>query len=263
MSPAMTALLAGGGAALGGGVGYMAGKRKKNRDKQSSDAFALDVMRRAVIKKACDLQRKAAAKVLCHFLDKTAQVMSLEKSAAVRALQKEVASGKPLSVAIKTAYPTLSGEQRGILATHMVRSALTHQRKQADALTGPENVMAPSNATITTPGVPQVQPRTFQGNPQQGLAFMKQAGNFGNVMGAAGRAFAPKPPMMPHAEPDIGALGAQAMGPLMPGVMQRAVGGAVGGSAAQQPPQQMMGGGTVPASAGSNFGQLGQAMGSR
>jgi hypothetical protein len=56
----------------------------------------------------------------------------------------------------------------------MVRSALAH--KQADALSGPENVMQSVNATISTPGVPQTQRRTFQGTPQDGMSFIKAAG---------------------------------------------------------------------------------------
>jgi hypothetical protein len=135
-------ILGGSAAALGGTAGYSAGRnRKKNRDKQSADSFGRDVMRRAVIKKACDLMRKEVTHVLCQHLDVVAGSMSLEKIAAVRSLQRDVASGKPLAAAIKTAYPRLSGEQRGILASQMVRSALAHQHKKADALSGPENVM--------------------------------------------------------------------------------------------------------------------------
>jgi len=53
-------------AALGGTADYAAGRNpKKNRHKESGDSFAMDVMGRAVIKKACDLMRKEAAQVLC------------------------------------------------------------------------------------------------------------------------------------------------------------------------------------------------------
>jgi hypothetical protein len=93
-----------------------AGTTRRHRDKQSADSLGMDAMRRAALKKACDLIRKEAAEVLCRHLDAVAGSMSLEKSAAVRSVQRDIASGKPLAAAIKTAYPRLSGEQRGILA---------------------------------------------------------------------------------------------------------------------------------------------------
>jgi hypothetical protein len=253
--------------------------------------------------------RKEAAQVSCRHSDVVAGNMSLEKSAAVRSLQRDIASGKPLAAAIKTACPMLSGEQRGISASQMVRIALAHQ--QADDLSGPENLMQSANATITPPqGVMQTQRRTFRGSPQDGMSFMKAAGkktagvspgvvmpqpqvgsgpasamtaraqmpsgpskplqnatepapaiaqntsivkragnigSLGGALGAAGRNIAQQqqPPMMPHAdEPNIGALGAQAMGLVMPGVMQQAMSQSSGSAA-----QQTGGVGTAPAPA--------------
>ena len=54
--------LGGSAAALGCTAGYAADtNRKKNRDKQSADSLGMDAMRRAALKKACDLMRKEAA----------------------------------------------------------------------------------------------------------------------------------------------------------------------------------------------------------
>ena len=64
-------------------------------------------------------------------LDKVASYMSLEKQASLRTVQREVASGRNLSVAIKLAYPTLSGEQRGVLASKLCEAAMTAHTKRA------------------------------------------------------------------------------------------------------------------------------------
>lgn len=195
MSPALKALLLGGGAAGIGGLGYMMGRRRnRQQEKESADETAKAVMRRAIVKKAARLYREKSAQLLCAHLDRVAQALPLEKSAAVRTVQREVASGKPLAVAIKVAYPHLSGEKRGILATHLVRSVLACQ-KRANEMAGPASVMSPSGASLgqqtqqqppqqaqqalgaspgLTPGVPQVERSVFQGTPQDGLSFMRQ-----------------------------------------------------------------------------------------
>lgn len=130
MGPAGKALVAAGGVGLGAlGVGAMARKRKQQAGKQVTAADAAkDAMRAAIVKKAAELYRKEAATKFVTYLDKVAAHMTLEKAASVRQLQAAVAAGKPLSHAIKLAYPTLTGEQRGILASRLVKAAVEEKR---------------------------------------------------------------------------------------------------------------------------------------
>lgn len=123
------ALIAGGGAAIGAlGVGAAMRKRKQQKQVTAAD-LAKDVMRHAIVKKAAELHRKVAADQFVRGMDKVASFMPLEKQAMLRKVQAAVAEGKPLSHAIKIAYPHLNGEQRGILATKLVKVAC--QVKQA------------------------------------------------------------------------------------------------------------------------------------
>ena len=105
-------------------------------------AFSRDVLNLDLEKKAQELYRKEAANILVSHLDKVAQHVSLEKQASLRTVQREVASGKDLSLAIKLAYPHLSGEQRGILAHKMCEAAVKAHQKQAESHcdTGPKKV---------------------------------------------------------------------------------------------------------------------------
>ena len=127
MSPIAKALLLGAGAAALGGGAYMAARKRKKKTKEAWDMYSTDfakaAMCRAIEKKVEGLYRKEAADKLCKYLDKVAQYVSLEKQASLRTVQREVAAGKDLSVAIKLAYPHLSGEQRGILAQKLVKGA--------------------------------------------------------------------------------------------------------------------------------------------
>lgn len=124
------ALLAAGGLGLGAmGAGALM-RRKKKKEVTAKD-LALDVMRYAAEKKAAELFRKEAADTLCRYLDTVAGKMSLEKAACVRTLQAAVSQGRPLSHAIKMAYPHLNGEQRGILATKLVKAA-AHSKRAGD-----------------------------------------------------------------------------------------------------------------------------------
>lgn len=137
-------------AALGlgaGGLGYMAYRNRK-KEKQSFDTgFAIRVMRRAIEKKAEEIQKKNARVILNTHLDKVASHMTLEKQAQVRTLQAELSKGRNLSEAIKVAYPQLKGEQRGILATQLVRAAVRDHYKRAEAMcsktTEPESATVP------------------------------------------------------------------------------------------------------------------------
>lgn len=132
MNPKAKALLAAGGVGLGAmGVGAMMRRRQKGKQVTAAD-IAKDVMRHAIVKKAAAEYRKEAADQFVGYLDVVAGHMTLEKAACVRHLQAAVAEGKPLSHAIKVAYPLLNGEQRGLLAAQLVRAAVSHV-KQAEA----------------------------------------------------------------------------------------------------------------------------------
>jgi hypothetical protein len=127
MSPLIKTLLLGGGAVgLGGGAAMLANRKKKKKEAVAADSrnLAVSVIKKAALNKVAGDLRKNAARILLAHLDKVAGFMPLEKQAQVRVLQSAVASGKPLSVAIKVAYPRLSGEQRGILAGKLCREAL-------------------------------------------------------------------------------------------------------------------------------------------
>jgi hypothetical protein len=178
MSTGMKVGLGAGAAGLGAGAYMMARHRKKKSEgvgggeEKTSHDIARDVMRRALVKKAAQMFRVQSARVLCAHLDKLASFMPLQKQAAVRTVQKEVAQGRPLSVAIKLAYPHLAGEKRGILAARLVESAL--RSKRADSLSGPESLAQPGPVQDFNPGVPVTQTQTFSGTPGQGLGFMRQ-----------------------------------------------------------------------------------------
>lgn len=103
-----------------------ANKRPGKPDAKMAGDFGttfLKLARKAIEKKAED-RRKATAMVLMnHYLDKVAAKLDIEKQASVRMLQAHLALGKPMSHAIKVAYPQLTGERRGILAKTLVKGA--------------------------------------------------------------------------------------------------------------------------------------------
>lgn len=79
--------------------------------------------KKAIEKKAADNRKKTAMVLMNHFLDKVAGGLGIDKQASVRMLQAQLALGKPMSYAIKVAYPQLTGEKRGILASKLVKGA--------------------------------------------------------------------------------------------------------------------------------------------
>ncbi len=136
MSPAAKAMAAVGGVGLGA-LGVGAGLRARNKKKQQKTAAdVFDAARRLVARVVGPQLRKEAADKLCSYLDVVAKAMPLEKTASVRTVQAQVASGKSLSHAIKLAYPQLQGEQRGILAATLVRKAHAHHVKLAASYGG-------------------------------------------------------------------------------------------------------------------------------
>lgn len=125
------------GGALGFGLGAMAGRKKKPKPaapgkEVTARDLAVGAMRSAIVKKAADLLRRSEATKLVGYLDKVAAAMPLEKTAQVRVLQSEVLSGRPLSYAIKKAYPQLNGEQRGIVASKLCRGAVGHYKRAVE-----------------------------------------------------------------------------------------------------------------------------------
>lgn len=175
MPPLLKALLIGGGVGLGGlGVykGVKAMKGKKKDDKEASfKELAYSLLKRTIVKKAMAWRRHEAATMLGTHLDRVAAHLPIEKQARLRTLQREISSGKNLSESIKLAYPHLSGEQRGILAVRLVRSALSSkQALYAPGATGTTAAVAPKRTmAMSGPGprptqsVRTVQPRTFSG----------------------------------------------------------------------------------------------------
>lgn len=130
------------------GAGVMMGRRKKKEKQAFDQSMAIRAMRRAIEKKAEEIQKNQARKILNTHLDKVASFMSLEKQAQVRTLQAELSKGKNLSQAIKVAYPTLKGEQRGILATQLVRAAIRDQFKQAESCSSSVPTTEPRSMSV-------------------------------------------------------------------------------------------------------------------
>ena len=91
----------------------------------------LAFLRPLVIGALAQRYKEAMCREVVSHLDNVAGHMPLEKQAHVRALQHELTLGKPLAESIKVAYPHLSGEQRGFLASQLVRSVLSSLEKQA------------------------------------------------------------------------------------------------------------------------------------
>lgn len=144
----------GGGLAAGAlGAGALM-RKKKQKNVQAVDAqFAKNVMIRVIEKRAADGLRKEAADTLIGYLDFVASHMTTEKTASVRKLQAAVAEGRPLSHAIKLAYPTLNGEQRGILAVDMVEKAAKYSKGKSGFDSGSGGMkVSGSKSTTCKPG---------------------------------------------------------------------------------------------------------------
>jgi hypothetical protein len=152
MSSLLKALLWGGGIGLGGyglykGYKALTGKSKKEkeeeeRNKYGSAPIELRAVRRAILTKIASLRRKIAADILTQHLTKVAAKLPAKKRAPVMKIQEHINAGKPLSAAIKTAYPHLTPESRGLLAAELVKSAVSdYNRKvsvtQTKVYTGP------------------------------------------------------------------------------------------------------------------------------
>lgn len=129
--------IAGAGVGLGAlGVGAMMRKRKAKQQNKTAADVARDVIKHAILTKIASDFRKTAADQFNAYLDTLTRHMPIEKTAQVRTLQSAVAKGKPLSHAIKVAYPLLNGEQRGILAMKLVKAAadFANSKKKSQAM---------------------------------------------------------------------------------------------------------------------------------
>ena len=229
MNPKLKALLVAGGL-TGAGYGAYKGARKvmgkdKKEEQPKVAADHLAKVKRVMMKLANDkiakINREFSVKAMTTHLDKTASYLPIEKQAAIRTLQKELAAGKDLSYAIKMAYPMLNGEQRGILASQLVRSTIA-ALKQANSMNP-----AAYGGSGSQGSVPTQTMSTFTGSPAAGLDFMKSAGIFDNMFGGGA-----KPPM-PQGQPQ-----------------QPQQGGGMGGAMSSM----MLGGGAGAALAGSRMG---------
>jgi hypothetical protein len=179
MSPAAMALLAGGGAAGLGSLAYVLAQRRRRArrgEKQGTADLVYNAMLSVALKKAGDLHRKQAADLLCRHLDHQAQRLPLEKTAQIRTLQREIINGKPLSLAIKTAYPQLPGEQRGLLASRLVRAALSWQGKQAaQAKQAAQGKKGNADCGPTASSVATTEPSSYTGPVSSGLSHMRSS----------------------------------------------------------------------------------------
>lgn len=95
-------------------------------------------------KVAADMQREKRAgyaKTLCDFIDQVCAELPLEKAASLRVVQAGVSRGDTLDCAIKEAFPQASGTRRGIIASGLVRQALSWEAKQADFSSGPNRIV--------------------------------------------------------------------------------------------------------------------------
>ena len=92
-------------------------------------------------------EKKAAEEarnIVSLHLSDIAAALPVEKRASIHRLQAELTAGKDISTAIKLAYPQMTGEQRGILTSELVRSAAEAFNKAAMATCGPSSTVVPA-----------------------------------------------------------------------------------------------------------------------
>lgn len=121
------------GLLLGGGLlagGYGAHKllqslrnRKKKPEPEAKTAGE-SLLIRALEKKADELIARGTLELMVGYADRLASYLPVEKQASLRSLQRGLSFGLPFTEAMKTAYPHLTGEQRGVLAYRMAKGAM-------------------------------------------------------------------------------------------------------------------------------------------
>lgn len=77
------------------------------------------------------LVKQASLLMMDSLLTKVAAALPMTKRSAFRALQANLSNGYPLVQSIKMAFPHLSGEERGVFALTLCKSALDDSRKVA------------------------------------------------------------------------------------------------------------------------------------
>jgi len=184
----------------------------------------IGLARKAIEKKAAAHKKLSAMTLMNHYLDKVAAKLPMTKQASVRVLQAELALGKPLSFAIKRAFPTLSPERRGIVAQKLVKGAADDFAKFMGKKKTHESVAG-------KPGSPEVSKLMKSANAGVGLgARIANAGrNFlgstGQAAQAGGKAFnAANAGAMKNRVKSIGMAGNPEAGPVGAGPAHRGIG---------------------------------------
>jgi hypothetical protein len=142
MSPAMKALVAGGGMALGGlGAGAVA-RKVTSKKKEKVAMFSP-----AVIKKAQDLYRDKALRTTLRYLDKVAADLPPYQQTGIRTVQASLAHGDTLAYAIKLAYPLVGPEARGAMAYKLVQAAAKQANSDCGGMSTNIGVQEPESHT--------------------------------------------------------------------------------------------------------------------
>ncbi len=142
--------LAGGAALAAGAYGLHRLLRRRREPKAAFDR----VLARAIrIKQAADASRLARQQ-MNEFLDATAARTPIEKQACLRTMQTVLAAGQPFSLAVKMAYPKLSGEQRGIVMAKLADLASAYCQKKANMGCGPSAAGMPTTSAMSASGPP-------------------------------------------------------------------------------------------------------------
>lgn len=73
--------------------------------------------------------KNASLEIVDRFIDKVANALPVTKRAALRTLQAHLSAGEPIGMAVKLAFPNLSGEQRGVFASNLCKLAADSDAK--------------------------------------------------------------------------------------------------------------------------------------
>lgn len=156
-----------GAVGAGAGIGLASLLRKKPREGEPKPGMVRKMMIPGALgaaggialqqglKQACDRlvknRRKVAADKFLGFLDAIVPGMATEKTASVRVLQAQIASGRGVVDAIKVAYPTLTGPQRGILAMELATQATAWAKQAESRMMGGKSVKIQDRSETTVP----------------------------------------------------------------------------------------------------------------
>lgn len=110
------------------------------------------------------LVKRASLEIVDTFIDKVASTMPVTKRAAFRLLQAGLSSGATLAQAIKVAFPQLSGEERGIFAANLCKSAADDAKTRT-----PESYTVPAQK-----GAKLMREKCSANDPVEGALNMAQ-----------------------------------------------------------------------------------------